>query len=227
MLLTYEGHACFSITGCRGTVLVIDPFLSGNPLCHKSWQELSPQLILLTHGHSDHIGDALDIAKLRDCPIAGQIDLLDNLALGKLASIGFNTGGAIHFGEFTITMTQAVHGSRNADGSYGGLACGYILDDGKTRLYHAGDTALFGDMQSVLSRYRLDYALLPIGGYYTMGPEDAVTAAHWLQAKTIIPMHYNTFPAISQDPLLFQQAIEDKTEAHCAVLAPGESISSH
>ena len=224
MKITFEGHSCFTIVGAKGSVAMIDPFVSGNPLCKKEAADFHPDLLLVTHGHDDHLGDALTIAKQADSVLAGSVDLLDNLPLGKASSIGFNIGGTIRFLEFTVMMTQAVHGSRLANGQYAGLACGYIISDGQTAVYHAGDTALFGDMQTVISRYNLDFALLPIGGYYTMGPEDAVTAAHWLQAKTVIPMHYNTFPAISQDPELFKGAVEDRTEARCLILAPGESV---
>ncbi|MCR4962840.1 MAG: metal-dependent hydrolase [Firmicutes bacterium] len=224
MKITFEGHSCFTITGAKGSVALIDPFISDNPQCKKEAADFHPDLLLVTHGHSDHLGDALAIARQADSVLAGPVDLLDNLTLGKISSIGFNIGGVIRFLEFTVIMTQAIHGSRLPDGKYAGLACGYIISDGQTTVYHAGDTALFGDMQTVISRYPLDFALLPIGGYYTMGPEDAVTAVHWLQPKTVIPMHYNTFPAISQDPELFKGAVEDRTEARCLILAPGESV---
>ncbi|MEG1660974.1 MAG: metal-dependent hydrolase, partial [Clostridiales bacterium] len=189
MQITYEGHSCFSLRNQEGNMILIDPFISENPLCAKAWQDFHPQLILVTHAHRDHLGDALAIARASQGVLAGQVDLLESLSLEGISSLAFNLGGTIRLLGFTITMTQAIHGARNADGSYGGVAAGYIISDGKINLYHAGDTALFGDMQSVISRYQLDYALLPIGDFYTMGPTDAITAAHWLQAKTIIPMH--------------------------------------
>ncbi len=224
MQLFYEGHACFRIIS-QGIEILIDPFISGNSLIAKDKRDYQPQLILLTHGHGDHLGDALDIARNCRCTLAAQVDLLAALDTVDIDSIGFNLGGAYHYQHLAITMVQAFHGSTVTGPNgplYGGLACGYIIDDGEFRIYHAGDTALFGDMEKVISRYQLDCALLPIGDFYTMGPDDAVTAAKWLQAELVIPMHYNTFANIRQDPYLFKEKLEAKTKSKCLVLQPGE-----
>lgn len=223
MQLIYEGHACFRIIS-GGQEIIIDPYISGNPLINKQTADFTPNLVLLTHGHGDHLGDALAIAQKSRATVAAQVDLLNALDCQGIETIAFNMGGSFNFGPFKITMVPAWHGSTVSSPQgprYGGLACGYIIDDGGKKIYHAGDTSLFGDMSMVISRYGIDCALLPIGDFYTMGPADAVTAAQWLKAKVVIPMHYNTFPIIKQDPQQFKQAIEEQTTAKCVVLDIG------
>ena len=225
MKLTFEGHACFTLQ-CGDTRIMIDPYISGNPLAVKKPEEYSPDLILVTHGHGDHLGDALPIAKHNGATLAGQVDLLNGLDCRGIDTVKFNLGGSFVFRGVKITMVAAWHGSgMGKDNAYGGVACGYIIDDGETKVYHAGDTALFGDMAAVISRYGLDCALLPIGDFYTMGPDDAVTAAQWLKAKTVIPMHYNTFPPIKQDAAAFKEKTEKEAGCSCVILAPGEEFT--
>jgi L-ascorbate metabolism protein UlaG (beta-lactamase superfamily) len=206
MLLTYEGHACFSVQA-GGVNIIIDPFISDNPVCTKPVADFHPDLIMITHGHHDHVGDALELARANGSTIVASVDLLHCLPTAGLDTIGLNTGGCTVFNGVHLTMTAAWHGSSmQVDGNwaYAGLACGYLIADASGCVYHAGDTALFGDMSLVLARYAIDCALLPIGDFYTMGPKDAVTAAHWLQARTVIPMHYNTWPLIEQNAELFK-----------------------
>jgi len=225
MKIAFEGHACFQLTGADGFTILLDPYISGNAAAVKKTADFKPQLILVSHGHGDHLGDALEIAKASGATLAGAADLWPALPTAGLNTIGFNMGGSIYIGGAQIIMTAAWHGS-NVNGAYAGLACGYIIQmEGKT-IYFAGDTALFGDMSTVLGRYGIDYALLPIGDYYTMGPDDAVTAAHWLRAKNVIPMHYNTFPVIKQEVQAFKAALEAKTESRCLILQPGEEIEA-
>ena len=222
MKLIYEGHACFRII-TKGTEILIDPYISGNPLCKKTPADLHPDLILVTHGHGDHLGDALPIAKANGAVLAAQVDLLAAVEHKDIETVSFNLGGSFVFRGIKITMVPAWHGNSisTANGSvYAGVACGFVIDDGESKIYHAGDTALFGDMATVISRYRLDCALLPIGDFYTMGPDDAVTAAQWLRAKTVIPMHYNTFPAIKQDALAFKEKTQQEAGCECVILAP-------
>ncbi|MCL1816070.1 MAG: metal-dependent hydrolase [Clostridiales bacterium] len=221
MKIIYEGHSCFQILGNWGPRILLDPFISGNPFCEKSPQDFKPELILVSHGHSDHLGDALEIAKANGATLAASVDLLQVLDISGLKTIGFNMGGGFEFKEAKIHMMPASHGS-NVNGAYAGLACGYMIHLEDKNLYFAGDTAIFGDMEKVLSRYEIDCAMLPIGGFYTMGPKDAITAAKWLKAKTVIPMHYNTFPVIKQDVWEFKEELEEKTSSKCLVLGPGQ-----
>jgi L-ascorbate metabolism protein UlaG (beta-lactamase superfamily) len=225
MLLTFEGHACFSLTA-NNVNIIIDPFITENPACKKSLTDFKPDLILITHGHNDHLGNALELARSCGATIAAQVDLLNALDTEGLDKMAFNLGGCADFNGVHLIMVPAWHGSsvKTKQGwAYGGVACGYIIEDKSGSVYHAGDTALFGDMGLVLARYNIDCALLPIGDFYTMGPKDAVTAAHWLKARTIIPMHYNTFPVIEQDAAAFKHDVEDRTESKCVILQPGES----
>ena len=222
MQLHFEGHACFQIVSQAGLTILTDPFIRGHPLCAKTPADFEPQLILISHGHDDHVGDALEIARNCGATIAAPVDLLGVLDTTGIETVAFNMGGSFEFKEAKITMVPAWHGS-NYQGAYAGLACGYLIHlDGKTT-YFAGDTGLFGDMRTVIGRTAIDYALLPIGDFYTMGPEDAVTAADWLQAKTVIPMHYNSFPVIQQDVQQFKNRLESRTEERCLMMQPGES----
>ena len=225
MRITYHGHACFSVF-CNDAEFLIDPFITGNPRCEISRESPCPDVILVTHGHDDHLGDALAIAKRTGATLAGQVDLLKALDVRGLDTVAFNTGGTAVLHGVPVLMTPAWHGSTVVDEQgvgYAGVACGFIISGDGKKLYHAGDTALFGDMRAVLSRYDLDCALLPIGDFYTMGPSDAVVAAQWLGAKTIVPMHYDTFPAIKQDAAAFGVKVAANGQ-RCAVLAPGDTL---
>ena len=223
MKIIYEGHACFQLLGNDGPAILLDPFISGNPACTKSPDAFNPDLILVSHGHGDHLGDALAIAGASGTTLAGPVELWRALDTEGLKTIGFNMGGSFEFKGARISMAPAWHGS-DVKGAYAGLACGYVIRMEGRAVYFAGDTALFGDMAAVLSRYDIDYALLPIGGFYTMGPQDAVTAAQWLGAKTVIPMHYDTFPVIKQDVQAFKKELEEQSGSRCLILAPGQEI---
>lgn len=221
MQLIFEGHACVQIITTNGLTILIDPFIKDNPLCNKQTTDFKPDLVLVTHGHGDHLGDALEICRNSGATLAGMYDLLMHLDTEGIETVGFNTGGSFDFKGTRIIMVAAVHGN-NFTGQNAGAAAGFIVEVDDKTIYHAGDTALFGDMKDIIGRYKIDYAFLPIGDFYTMGPADAVIAAHWLGAATVVPIHYNTFPVIAQDVQQFCRALEDKTESRCLVLEPGQ-----
>ena len=218
MKVKYLGHACFQFDDGQYKVLV-DPFLTGNPVAAESPDKVEADYIFVTHGHGDHIGDALAIAKRTGAVICTTVDLAEAMMQGTgLEIVTGNIGGTISFPFGTAKYFQALHGS----GAAGTVSCGFIFEIGKRKIYHAGDTGLTMDMQ-LLADEELDAALLPIGDYYTMGPKDAVRAAEMLRAKVVIPMQYSTFRHIRQDPARFVRALEDKG-MEGIVVKPGEII---
>lgn len=216
MKLTFLGHACFDL--CDGARhLLIDPFLSGNALAAARAEDVKADFILVSHNHYDHIGDALAIAKRTGAAIVGTAEQGGLLGEhGVKAALG-NLGGWIPLPCGRVKLVQAIHGS----GLPGALACGFVIEFGGVKVYHAGDTALYGDM-ALLAGEHLDAALLPIGGLYTMDPADAARAARLIKARVTVPMHYDTFPAIRQDPAAF--AALCGPECPVAALKPGESL---
>jgi len=221
--LIYHGHACFSIKA--GTYdLLIDPFLNDNPLADVKAYEVNPSYILLTHGHDDHFGDALEIAKRTGALIIAPNELAIYCAQQGVKTAAMHIGGSKQFPFGKIKLTPAWHSSSIIKGNniiYTGAPCGFLLEMEGKIIYHAGDTGLFGDMKLIGDRYQLDYALLPIGDNFVMGPEDALEAALMLQAQVTIPMHYNTFPFIVQDPYLYVDKLRAKG-LKGLVLKPGE-----
>ncbi len=220
MKVEFLGHACFLITDDCNRKILIDPFLTGNTLASTTANEVEADFIFITHNHGDHIGDALDIAKRTGATVYGVVELVETVLSPAGVSVGMgNIGGrqATSFG--SVKYTPAIHGS----GIPGGLACGYLFEiDGK-KIYHAGDTALARDME-LLAKETVDLALLPIGGVFTMGPEDAVQAVNMIKPKRVVPMHYNTFPAIVQQPEEFKQMVEYQEDCAVTILCPGEYL---
>ena len=208
MKVVFHGHAGFSFLTGKHHILV-DPFFTGNPLAKVKGEKMNPDFILLTHGHSDHVGDAREIARRTGALIIAPTELANWCAAKGLKAHGMYMGStSFPFGR--LTMVFASHGSAVEDNGqtlYGGLACGYVLELEGKRIYHAGDTGLFGDMQLIGRRHKPDLALLPIGGNYTMDPEEALEAAALIKAALTIPMHYNTFPLIRQDGGKFVAAL--------------------
>lgn len=204
MNVRFLGHACFLLDD-GATRILIDPFLTGNPLAAVSAEEVEADYILVTHGHGDHVGDAAAIARRTGATICCSVDLAEGLFDDPaLKLVTGNLGGRIHLSFGAIKFVSAIHGS----GVPGALANGFIIElDGK-RIYHAGDTALHADM-ALLAEESIDLALLPIGDVYTMGPADALRAAKMIAPKLVIPMHYNTFPAIAQDADAFAASAAD------------------
>ena len=224
MRVSFHGHAVVQIQ-TNGKTILIDPFITGNPLTDLKAMELHPDAILLTHGHNDHVGDTVELAKKNDAMVIGNADLTDYLDGQGVRTHGMHIGGAYQFDFGKVKLTQAFHGSgyMTQDGQviYCGMPGGILfMAEGKT-VYHAGDTGLFSDMKLIGERHPIDLAFLPIGDNYTMGPEDAAYAAKLLNAKVVVPIHYNTFPTIKQDPQKFIDLLEGQDGR---ILQPGEAI---
>lgn len=210
MKVSYHGHSIVKIeTG--GKTILIDPFITGNELTDLQAADQSPDVILLTHGHNDHVGDTIDIAKRCNPLIIAPNELAVYLGWQGLNTHGMNIGGACEFEFGNVRYTQAFHSSSYTTEAneiiYTGMPAGIIFQaEGKT-IYHAGDTSLFGDMALIGKRNEIDVAFLPIGDNFTMGPEDAAMAVELLQPKLVVPVHYDTFPPIKQDPEDFKKLV--------------------
>jgi len=221
--LTYYGHACFGVEG-GGANLLIDPFLTGNPLAAVSADEVEADYILVSHAHGDHLGDAVAIARRTGATIVGNHEIATYAGNQGLTAHGLHIGGGWDFSFGRVKLTIAHHGSSFPDGSYGGNPCGFLLTIEGKNIYHACDTGLFYDMK-LIGEEGIELAILPIGDNYTMGPKDALRAVKLIEPKVVIPIHYNTFDVIKQDPAAFARAVEAETKARCVVLKPGESYS--
>lgn len=226
--ITWLGHGTFLLKLDSGAHVLIDPWLTGNPASPKDFRLPKIDLMLITHGHFDHIGDAIALAKLNSCKIVSNFEICTWLASKGLENTsGMNKGGMQDTGVLRVTMTQALHTSSIQDGDhviYGGEPCGYILhlDDGRNA-YFAGDTAVFSDMALYADLYRPLLAFLPIGDFYTMGPEQATLAARLLQVKTVVPMHFGTFPILTGTVAKLSELLED-TGVEVKALEPGQSL---
>lgn len=225
MKVTYHGHACFSVEG-DGHALIIDPFLTGNPLADIGPSDVKVDAVLLSHGHGDHVGDAKEIAEKNNAVIVAPFELAMYFGAKGLNVHPMHLGGSHQFGFGKVKLTLAFHGSgieENGQMIYAGNPCGFLITMGDKTFYHAGDTGLFGDMQIIGNRHKIDVAALPIGDNFTMGPDDAVQAAQWVKAKTVIPMHYDTFDLIKQDAQAFANEIK-QAGMDTAILKPGQSF---
>jgi L-ascorbate metabolism protein UlaG (beta-lactamase superfamily) len=223
--LTWLGHSAFALEIDTHAVL-IDPFLSGNPLGAAEPGDLAAEFILLTHGHGDHLGDTVDIAKRTGATVITNFEISNWLeAQGVKNSVGLNSGGSYDCGFMTVKTTPAIHSSSLPDGSNGGTSAGYIITTlGGDRLYFAGDTALFSDMQ-LIGDEGIDLAFFPIGDHFTMGPEDSLKAIKYVRPRVVVPMHYNTFPPIMQDVSNWANRVSSDTDAQPIVLDPGGSYT--
>ncbi len=214
MKIHYHGHSCFEIHH-EGHRLIIDPFLRGNPMAKADPKDIKVDYVLLTHGHGDHVGDALEIAKNNDATVIAPNELAVWMGWQGAKIHPLHIGGSYAFPFGRVKLTQAFHGSGftvddRKEIIYLGMPAGILLMLGDKTIYHAGDTGLFSDMKLIGERHPVDIAMLPIGDNFTMGPEDALTAAEWVKAKWVIPMHYNTFPLIEQDAHAFVRNLEAK-----------------
>lgn len=224
MKITFGGHACFLIEYEKYKI-IIDPFLSGNPLAGLTADRVDVQFVLVTHGHGDHLGDTIEIAKRTGAVVIAPNELAVYCQRNGAAAHPMHIGGSWEFPFGRVKLTQATHGSAVIDDqgiTYTGNPCGFLIHIGNKTIYHAGDTGLFGDMKLIGQYTPVDLAMLPIGDNFVMGPDDAVEAAKFVQAKHVIPMHYNTFEVIRQDPELFKQKLTGI--AQCTILQSGQSL---
>ena len=229
--LTWLGHAAFRIDTEAGARVYIDPFLNGNPSCPDSEREPERcDLLVVTHGHDDHVGDAVAIAQRFDCPVVAQVELRGWLAgkgLPEDMGQAINKGGTVRFGDVRVTLTHANHSSsafENGTFVYLGESCGIVLrPDGGPTVYIAGDTNVFGDMALVKRLYAPDVAVLPIGDHFTMGPEEAAVAAELVGAPTVIPSHYGTFGLLTGTPDALRPLLPAGVEL--VAPSPGETVT--
>ncbi|XWX62127.1 metal-dependent hydrolase [Desulfitobacterium sp. AusDCA] len=231
MDIRFHGHSCFEIQGNEGRI-IIDPFLTGNPTADIRPDEIDHlNGILVSHGHSDHLGDAIELSKRTGAPIIGVYELTKLCERAGAKAHAMHIGGKFAFNFGLVRLTQALHGSvfepngNKNNFEYAGPACGFLLQiDGKW-LYHSGDTGLFGDMELIGRRHPLEVAMLPIGDNFVMGQEEAIYATNLLRPKLVIPMHYNTFSIIKQDVSEFKALLERKSGSQGVILKPGESLT--
>jgi len=223
--ITWLGHSAF-LFGAEKKLL-IDPFISGNPMAPCSPEKLNPDIIAVTHGHRDHLGDTIEIGKRTGCRIISIHEVANYIKSKGVFAEGMGKGGTVNVEGIKLTMTEALHSSSiDASGfSFdGGSPAGFVIRINGHSIYHAGDTGVFGDMQLIGELYEPEVALLPIGDRFTMGIKEATKAVELIRPEIVIPMHYNTFDAISQDPLKFKQTVESKTDTKVIIIQPGQSI---
>jgi L-ascorbate metabolism protein UlaG (beta-lactamase superfamily) len=218
------GHSALMIE-TDGTRILIDPFLTGNPKAAVAAKDVAADFILVSHGHGDHVGDTIDIAKRTGATVIANYEISEWLKKSGLAKVhGQQHGGGFRHPFGRVKLTLAFHGSALPDGSNGGNPCGFLLslNDGKV-IYDAADTGLFGDMR-LIGDEGLDLAILPIGDNYTMGPADALKAVTFLRPKKVMPIHFNTFDLIAQDAAAWAASVRKVTSTEPIVLAPGDSL---
>lgn len=221
---TWYGHAALGLV-TAGYKILVDPFISGNPAATTSADILQADYILLSHGHGDHVGDTLEIAQRTGATVISNFEIATWLEGKGVKSHGQHLGGGFKHPFGYLKLTLAIHGSALPDGSYGGNPAGFLLttlDDHK--IYMACDTGLFGDMQ-LIGDEGIDLAVLPIGDNYTMGPADALRAVKLLRPKHVVPVHYNTWELIAQDPQAWANQVQAQTGAQVHVLPPGGSFT--
>ena len=228
--LTWLGHATFLIESPGGKKILIDPWVMNNPMTPADKKKFDNiDVMLCTHGHGDHIGDAVELAKKHDPKVVGVYELcLWMNKKGAKQIMPMNKGGSQEVGDVYVTMVHADHSCGIEDDGqiiYGGEPCGYVITfKNGVRIYHAGDTNVFGDMQLIHELYQPDIAMLPVGDVFTMGPREAAHACKLLKPKAVIPMHFGTFPLLTGTPQELERRIKD-TGVELHTMKPGESLS--
>ncbi len=223
MQITWLGHACFLINTGKDKLL-IDPFIEGNPLSPVTSENVEADYILVSHGHGDHVGDTVAIAKRTGATVISNFEIQNWLvAQGIEKAHPQHIGGGFDYPWGRVKLTIAHHGSALPDGSYGGNPCGFIFYLQGKKIYHACDTGLFYDMK-LIGDEGIDLAILPIGDNFTMGPEDALRAVKLIEPKEVVPIHYNTFDIIQQDPDAWGRLVEKETSTKARILKPGDTI---
>jgi L-ascorbate metabolism protein UlaG (beta-lactamase superfamily) len=222
---TWLGHSAFQMD-IDGHPILFDPFLTNNPLAAKKADDIKTEIILLSHGHGDHVGDTVAIARRTRAPVITNFEVGNWLRKQGAEAHGQNTGGKGDYGFMTVKLTLAFHSSSLPDGTYGGNPNGFLVTAKASgqKLYFAGDTALFSDMQ-LIGDEGIDIALLPIGDYFTMGIDDSIKAIKLLRPRFVAPMHYNTFDAVAQDAGTWANRVSSETNATPIVLDPGGSFA--
>ena len=228
--IIYHGHS-FVELHIKEYTIYIDPFISenlpyisGNPLCDIKLEDAKCNYIILTHGHADHFGSTMDLAKTNELTVIATAELADYLGARDVRNHAMNIGGAYQFPFGKVKLTLAHHSSSTPDGTYAGDPAGILIHTTDKTIFHAGDTALFYDMKLIGETNKIDYAFLPIGDNFTMGIDDAVKAAEYLNADSVIPIHYNTFDVIKADANDFKRKIES-IGRKCYIMKPGEKLS--
>jgi L-ascorbate metabolism protein UlaG (beta-lactamase superfamily) len=226
--VTWLGHAAFRIRTPEGLVTLVDPWVMGNPMCPDNEKNVKKvDVMLCTHGHFDHIGDAVEIAKKHDPKVVGVFELCTWMGKKGVKQIApMNLGGTQKVGGINVTMVRADHSCGITDGEqvvYGGVACGYVMEfSNGVKIYHAGDTNVFGDMELIHELYTPEIVILPVGDHFTMGPREAAYACKLLKPKTVIPMHFGTFPALTGTPEALRKLVP---ALEVLELKPGQTVS--
>jgi L-ascorbate metabolism protein UlaG (beta-lactamase superfamily) len=221
MDIRFLGHAAFALEH-DGTTVLVDPFLTGNPKAAASADEVAADAILLTHGHGDHFGDTIDIAKRTGAPVVAITEIAGEIGEEGIETIDTNLGGTAEFDWGSVRLVPALHTSTTPKGTVS-VPAGLVIEIGGKRIYHLGDTALFSDLALPKRRGHIDVALMCIGGHYTMDRWDAVVAAELVGADQVIPCHYDTFPPVETDAAAFKSDVQNAGFAEVVILQPGET----
>jgi len=228
--ITWMGHATFRITTVSGRVIVVDPWVQSNPMCPEVLKKFDRlDTLLISHGHFDHIADAVDLAKKHSPQVVAIYETCAWMqSKGVTNASPMNKGGTQKLGDLEVTMVNAIHSCGIQDGDkiiYGGEASGFVITlPGGLKVYHAGDTAVFGDMKLIADLYAPDVAMLPIGDHFTMGPREAALAIRLLRVKHVVPMHFGTFPLLTGTPDALRELTRDITGLEIHALKPGETL---